>query len=339
VSDRLRVVVAGTGNAGLEHLREFHVHPGAQVVSIVDTDADRARSAVADLGFDCPVRSTLEEALDRDGPQAVVVATPNPLHAPMTEAAAAAGVHILLEKPVGLDNASIDAMLAAVREGGVLCQVNMILRWHPMIESIVRLRDSGALGTVHTVEADFIFGELEGSEPDWARTVAAGGSLHLYAGCHAYDQLEWLMGDAVDEVSAVSSRVSDRWEYDVTACAVMRFTRGGLGRATVTLEAAAPYQFGIRVFGTHGTVVNNTVCIPAEHEGEFVEHCTQRVDVTYLPFDRIAADFIANVANDTDSHAALEHTADLFRLAIDADTAAREHRVIHRPSPKSVVGA
>ena len=71
----------------------------------------------------------------------------------------------------------------------------MILRWHPMIQSIVRLREQGVLGEIHTVEADFVFGELEGSEPDWARTVADGGSLHLYAGCHAYDQLEWLIQD------------------------------------------------------------------------------------------------------------------------------------------------
>ena len=213
---------------------------------------------------------------------------------------------------------------------GVICQVNMILRWHPMIESIVGLRDEGALGEVHTVEADFIFGELEGSEPDWARTAANGGSLHLYAGCHAYDQLEWLMGDRVSEVSAVSSRRSDKWEYDVTASAVVRFARGGIGRATVTLEAAAPYQFGIRVFGTRGTVVNDMVCIPTEHGVEYAQHCTQRVDVTYLPFDRVGGRFPGKCLPRSRLYASLAHTADLFRLAIDADTAAREHRVVTR---------
>ena len=130
--------------------------------------------------------------------------------------------------------------------------------------------------------------------------------------------------------ASVSSRQSGQWEYDVTACAVLRFANGGLGRATVTLEAAAPYRFGIRVFGTHGTILNNTVCIPAEHGGEYIEHCTQQVDVTYLPFDRVATDFVQNVATGADSHAALEHTADLFRLAIDTDTAARRHQSIRR---------
>ena len=326
----LKVVVAGTGSAGFEHLREFGAHPGARVVGIVDPDAQRAEAVRAELGLDCPIRPSLEAALADDRPDAVVIATPNQLHPKMTEVAAAAGVHILLEKPAGLDNQAIDAMLSAVRRAGVLCQVNMILRWHPMIESIVRLRNEGALGHVHTVEADFIFGELEAREPDWARTTEGGGSLHLYAGCHAYDQLEWLMDDRVTEVSAVSSRQPGQWEYDVTACAVMRFANGGLGRATVTLEAAAPYRFGIRVFGTRGTILNNTICIPAVHGGEYVEHCAQQVDVTYLPFDRVADDFIQNVTTGADSHAALEHTADLFRLAIDTDTAAREHQVVRR---------
>ena len=102
-----------------------------------------------------------------------------------------------------------------------------------------------------------------------------------------------------------------------------------MGRATVTLEAAAPYKFGIRVFGTRGTVVDDMVCIPAEYGATFVEHCTQRVDVTYLPFDRVAADFIENVSTRRDSHATLERTADLFKLAIDTDRATRENVLIH----------
>ena len=236
------------------------------------------------------IRPSLTTDLD-----AVVIATPNSLHPAMTELAAVAGAHILLEKPVGLDNHAIDSMVRWCAQAGVLCQVNMILRWHPMIESIVRLRDEGALGDVHTVEADFIFGELEGSEPDWARTAADGGSLHLYAGCHAYDQVEWLMGDRVAEVSAVSSRRSGKWEYDVTSCAVMRFartarTRDGHARGCSSVPVRHPRVRYSRDDGErHGVH-------PDKHGAEYIEHCTQRVDVTYLPFDRVAADFIHNVA-------------------------------------------
>jgi UDP-N-acetyl-2-amino-2-deoxyglucuronate dehydrogenase len=326
----LRVAVAGIGNAGLEHLRAFGEHPGAQVRSIVNPDAGAAAAVRGELGLDCAIHESLDAALRDDELDAVVIATPNALHPAMAEAVARAGKHILLEKPAALDAASLDRMLAAVRAAGVICQVNMILRWHPMIESIVRLREEGVLGEIHTVEADFVFGELEGSEPDWARTVADGGSLHLYAGCHAYDQLEWLMQDQAVEVASVSGRRSPKWEYDVTACTILRFARGGIGRATVTLEAASPYHFGTRVFGTGATVIDNTVCVPGQHDDAFVEHCKERVDVTYLPFDRVAADFIENVASGRDSHAALEHTAGLFRLAMDADRAARDHTVERR---------
>jgi UDP-N-acetyl-2-amino-2-deoxyglucuronate dehydrogenase len=323
------VAVAGIGNAGSEHVRAFAVQPGAHVCGIVDADRPRALALCREVGLRCPVHATLDAALADGAVDAVVIATPNDSHASLAIAAARAGKHVLLEKPAAINAASLDATLEAVREAGVLCQVNMILRWHPMIESIVRLRDAEELGAVHTVEVDFVFGELEGAEPEWARTRAAGGSLHLYAGCHAYDQLEWLMGDRVSEIAVVSGRRSDRWEYDATAVVAARFARGGIGRATITLEAAAPYRFGVRVFGTRGTVVDNTVCIPAEHGTRFVEHSAQRVDVTYLPFERVAADFIENVAGGTrTSHASLDATARVFRLAIAAEASAAERRTV-----------
>jgi predicted dehydrogenase len=329
----LGVVVCGTGNAGLEHLRAFAALPDADVRAIVDSDSARGESAAASLGLDAPVCRSLAEARAGAGPgalDAVVVATPNDTHAGLTIEAARLGAHVLLEKPAAIEADDLELMVEEVERAGVLCQVNMILRWHPMIEAIVERRDAGDLGDVVCVEADFVFGELEGEEPDWARTVERGGSLHLYAGCHAYDQLEWLAGSRVVEVAAVSTRRSARWEYDVTACAIVRFASGAVGRATVTLEAAAPYRFGIRVFGALGTVVDNTICVPGPGGHEFVELCPERVDVTYLPFDRVAADFVANVRAGRDSHASLGRTADLFRLAIDAEGSARERRVVER---------
>jgi predicted dehydrogenase len=330
MSGRLGIAVCGTGNAGLEHLRAFAALPAADVRAIVDLDVGRGRAAASELGLPCPVFTSLAEAFDGADIDAVVVATPNDVHASTTVQAAQHGTHVLLEKPAAITEDDLDLMVDEVRRSGVHCQVNMILRWHPMIEAIVSARDAGELGEVFCVEADFVFGELEGDEPEWARTVAHGGSVHLYAGCHAYDQLEWLAGSRIVAVSSVSTRSSQRWEYDPTAATIVRFATGAIGRATVTLEAAAPYRFGVRVFGTRGTIVDNTICIPADREGRFAELCRERVDVTYLPFDRVAADFVANVQAGRDSHASLSRTADLFRLAIDAERAAREGRVIDR---------
>lgn len=326
----LGVAIAGAGNAGAEHVRAFATTPGAQVVAVVDPDVRRAHSVAAAANVTCSIHPDLTTALGDPAVQAVVIASPNHLHRDQTIATAQARRHILLEKPAALTGEDLHAMVSAVERAGVLCQVDMILRWHPMIQAIVTRRDAGDLGEVFCVEADFVFGEIEGAEPDWARTVASGGSLHLYAGCHAYDQLCWLMGDRVTQVSAVSTRRSARWEYDATTCVLVRFAHGGIGRATVTLEAAAPYRFGVRVFGTHATVVDNAISVPSEGAAEYVEICRERVDVTYLPFDRVAADFVRNVREGRASHAALARTVDIFELAIAADRAARERRVIDR---------
>ncbi len=330
MSDVLGVAVCGTGNAGFEHLREFGALANADVRAIVDIDLDRAASVARKLDLACPLYPSLAEAFAGSPIDAVIVASPNDLHASMTVEAARHGAHVLLEKPAAINRHDLDLILEEVGRAGVLCQVNMILRWHPMIEAIVAARDAGDLGEIFCVESDFIFGEIEGSEPDWARTAARGGSVHLYAGCHAYDQLEWLAGSRITELSAVSTRRRSGWEYDVTACTLVRFENGAIGRATITLEASAPYEFGIRVLGTRGTVVNNTICVPAGSDVAFTELCRERVDVTYLPFDRVAADFTANVLARHDSHASLARTVDLFRLALDAERAAATGKTVVR---------
>jgi predicted dehydrogenase len=330
VTRALGIAVAGLGNAGIEHARAFAAHPDAAVVALVDADPVRAASACEALGLEPTAIASYEAAIADPRVDAVVVATPNALHAEMTIAAAAAGKHVLLEKPAALDAASLAQMVDAVGAAGVVCHVDMVLRWHPLIESIVRLRDGGALGEVFAVEADFVFGELEGPEPDWARTVRGGGSLHLYAGCHAYDQLQWLAGDRIVEVSAVSTRRSPAWQYDVTASVLARFSRGAIGRATVTLEARAPYRFGVRVLGTRGTVVDDELCMPEETGATYRRHCDRRVDVSYLPFDRAADDFLHSVRTGQPSHAALERTADVFLLALDIERAARDRVVVAR---------
>jgi predicted dehydrogenase len=319
------LTVVGTGNSGAEFLRAFAGMRGVVVRSAVSRNTDRALGVLGQVGLACPVFATLEEALQDRGVDAVVIASPSDAHAPMTIASARAGKHILLEKPAALTEPDLDEMIVEVARAGVLCQVNMILRWHPMIEAIVRHRDAGDLGDVFAVEADFIFGEIEGAEPDWARSIEGGGSVHLYAGCHAYDQLCWLMDSSIHDLVAVSTRHSAIWEFDVTAMAIMQFANHGIGRATVTLEAAAPYHFGVRVFGTKATVVDNMMFVPTD-DGEVttVELCKERVDVTGLGFHRVAEDFVSNVRLGRASHASLSSTAEVFRWAIRAERDARQ---------------
>ena len=126
----LGVAIAGIGNAGHEPLRAFGALDWARVRAMVDLNGGRAAGVAADAGVECAIHRDLGAALADDEVDAVVIATPNSLHAAMTAAAARAGKHILLEKPAALDARSLEEMVAQVRRAGVLCQASMILRWH-----------------------------------------------------------------------------------------------------------------------------------------------------------------------------------------------------------------
>jgi len=189
----------------------------------------------------------LDDALRDTGVGAVVVASPSDLHEEQSVAAARAGRHVLLEKPVALTPEASTGCSSRSRTPAFLCQVDMILRWHPMVEAIVAARDRGDLGDLFCVEGDL----CSGSSRAPSRTGHAGRrrvQRPPHAGCHPYDQLAWLMGSPIVEVASVSTRRSPRWA--TTSPRSPRALRNvASGERRRRSRRASPYRFGIRVFG------------------------------------------------------------------------------------------
>jgi len=237
----LGIAVVGVGNAGFEHLRP-RATPRAHTcrpssMSIVH----EARRPATPLGLDCAVSSasTTRCVTPRRRRRRRVAERPP---RGQSVAAARAGA-LLLEKPVALTPEALDRMLVAVQDAGVLCQVDMILRWQPDGRGDRRSTRSRRLGDLFCVEADFVFGELEGAEPDWARGPTQGGKRPPPRRLPPLRPLAWLMARRSSR-SRPSRRGALPLGYDVTAITLVRFANGGVGRATTTLEAASPYRFG-----------------------------------------------------------------------------------------------
>jgi predicted dehydrogenase len=292
-------------------------------------DAAHAQRRLAELAVDAPVYARYEECLAHPGVEAVVIATPNDLHADQVVAAAQAGKAVLVEKPAALTLEELDRVGRAVREAGVVCQVNMILRFHPMFEAALERVRAGELGDVYYVEGEMLYGELEIPEPDWERTASSGRNIQLAVGCHAFDQVLRLAGREPVEVLGVSTRRKESWEFDPVSTVLIRFEGGVLGRVTTNLEAQMPYAFNLRVFGTRGTIVNNAICIPQGSSAEFRPLTDAPVEVEALPFDRSAAAFAETVRGGGLGRAPFEDARRTFELAIAADRACVEGHPIH----------
>jgi predicted dehydrogenase len=238
----MKVAVLGLGSAGARHAH-----------NLLDLGHEVA-------GFD-PGPVALPEGVMRVdslesatvGASAVIVASPNSLHAEQAVACLERGKPVLVEKPLAVTIAEAESILAAEESAGVICGVAMNLRFHPGILELKRLLDEEALGAVRFVQASFGYDlRLWHPESDYRTGYSAradlGGGIVLDA-IHELDYLLWLLGP-VSTVSAELDHVSDL-EIDVedVAVAVLRFKSGAIG--AVDLNFFEPtYRRGCLLVGS-----------------------------------------------------------------------------------------
>lgn len=248
----VRVGIIGSGNIARNHVEGYQA-AGAEIVGLVDIDA----AVLARRSLEWRVERTFTEVgelLALPGLDAVSVCTPNAAHAPATIAAAAAGLHVLCEKPISLSLAEADAMIDACRDAGVLLQVDHHLRSNPSVERMHAIIASGELGRITFVRLR--------QAHDWAglpevpfgfRTAAlAGGGTLLDNGCHLFDLARFLAGD-VDEVFARVATLKFEAEVEDTAAVSLRFGSGALG-SIETAWTSTGWDQSFLVDGTAGTL-------------------------------------------------------------------------------------
>jgi predicted dehydrogenase len=246
-----RVGVIGVGGIAKSHVAGYRA-VGVEVAAICDLDpmtlADRQR----EWGVERMYTDYLEMLAD-PGIDAVSICTPNSSHHPMTLAAAAAGKHILCEKPVSLDLAQGAEMIAACADAGVVFQVCHHLRSWASAARTKAMIDNGDLGAITAIRLR--------QAHDWGGNgvrgvfglkASSGGGTLLDNGCHLFDLARFFGGD-VESIFARIARLQYDIEVEDTAHASLAFRAGTLG----TIETAwtsTGYDEGFWVYGTEGSL-------------------------------------------------------------------------------------
>ena len=173
-----------------------------EVVAIGSRDADRAAEAAAQLGI-ARSHGSYEDVLADEGVEAVYIPLPNHLHAEWTERAAAAGKHVLCEKPLGLGVAEVEGMIEACRAAGVLLMEAFMYRLHPLWQRTHELVADGTIGELRAIQARFTYCNLD---PTNIRNIADyGGGAVMDIGCYPINVARWFFGGEPDSVSAAVS--------------------------------------------------------------------------------------------------------------------------------------
>jgi predicted dehydrogenase len=177
-ADTIGVGIIGSGGIALaNHLPGFAHAPGAKVVALCDSNPavlERARTAT---GIDA-VHADYHELIARKDVQAVVIATPNHVHAPIAKAAVAAGKHVLCEKPLALSHAEALEMLRAAEAAGVRHMTAFTYRFVPAMVYVAYLAASGVLGRIYHVRVQR-FQDWGHRALGWRQVQALAGSGEL----------------------------------------------------------------------------------------------------------------------------------------------------------------
>lgn len=236
----LRAAVIGAGFIGLDHAAAYAADPDAELVALVDPEVDRAAAAAAKHG--APAYPSVAAMIDGSAPDVVSVCVPTALHLPVVREVAAAGLHVLLEKPMAASVADCDAIDAACRTAGVTLMVGLTHRFHRELIEARELIAAGAIGRPTIVQDAFAFGE-HGPWPAWYydRDLSGGGEL-MHDAVHLVDRLAWLIDSPIVEVyGRTTTGVRGIAGVEDGGVAVLTFADGAIGSLFV-FEANHPLR-------------------------------------------------------------------------------------------------
>jgi predicted dehydrogenase len=257
-----KVGIVGYGWAAQAHLAAINAGPLARVTALCSSRPLDSEALSRQHGYPLKVYRHLDALLADPEINVVSLCSYHRDHPAQAIAAARAGKHLIVEKPVALSLADLRAVETAVREAGVRFCVCFELRFSAQFRAIRSLLDRGLLGELHYGEVDYYHGIGPWYRQfEWAASREGGGSSLLEAGCHALDALLLCLGDEVEEVFTYGSKSRHAtyapYEYSSTTTTVLKFKNGAAGKCASVLDCWQPYYFHTHLVGSEGSLLDN----------------------------------------------------------------------------------
>lgn len=232
----LRIAVLGAGMIGRRHIQTILALPEvAELAAVADPVANPAQFQLGGAAW----FTDAQAMLDSVQPEAVIIATPNDLHAQQGQLCCDRGIHFLVEKPVTASLEDAGALVRAVEQSGVKTLVGHHRRYLAAVEEAKRVIAGGELGTL--VAASVMWATRKPDDyflADW-RTKAGGGPLLINA-IHEIDLLRYLCGE-IRLVSGLQSHAMRGFAVEDSAAALFQFDNGCLGTLTLTDAGLSPW--------------------------------------------------------------------------------------------------
>ncbi len=250
---RVKIGVLGAGRTGrVPALNLASRIPEAGLGGVADLRIDAAKSAAEACGG--AAVDDYRRLLQDKSIHAVAICSSTDTHARLVEEAAAAGKHVFCEKPLDLDPGRIRSCLDAVHRAGVHLQVGFNRRFDPHFAGVRERVAAGEIGVPHILRIT-----SRDPQPPPRDYIPVSGGLFLDMAIHDFDMARYLLGDEIEEVSAVGSVLVDRTIGEAgdvdTAITTLRFKSGALGAIDNSRKSVYGYDQRLEVFGSGGCVM------------------------------------------------------------------------------------
>jgi predicted dehydrogenase len=281
----LKIGIVGLGWVAGAHIETFKNVKGARVVGVSSRRTLDPAQLEAQYGIPLQTYPTYEAMLADPAIDAIDICTPHPFHADQAVAAANAGKHLMIEKPIALSWNDALRVRDAIKANGVKAMVCLEVRYSAQF-TLARSVVQGLLGDIHYAEVDYYhgIGPWYGQYP-WNIKKDMGGSSLLTAGVHALDILLMVMKSPVVEVTALGTTSKSEYftpyEYPTSTVTLLKFENGAIGKCASITDCLQPYYFHSHLVGSHGSLLDtklHTTKLPGMIKTEWSSLATHPID-------------------------------------------------------------
>jgi myo-inositol 2-dehydrogenase / D-chiro-inositol 1-dehydrogenase len=251
----IKIAILGAGFISEIHCESYHRFvPDAEVVAVYTRNAEKAQSFAQKHGIS-QWYNDLDAIIQSSGADVIDICLPNFLHADATLKAAAAGKHIIIEKPLAVTLEEADAMISACKKAGVKLMYAEELCFAPKYERVRQMVNEGAIGEIYMLKQSE---KHSGPHSDWFYDInLAGGGVLMDMGCHGIAWFRWMLKNArAKSVYATMSTVlhKQRTKAEDNSVVIIEFENGVTGLVENSWAKHGGMDDRSEVYGTGGVV-------------------------------------------------------------------------------------
>ncbi|MEH7235727.1 Gfo/Idh/MocA family protein [Bacillus sp. JJ1562] len=256
MTNKLKIGIVGSGSIANTHIKSIIEVPSAELVAVYSRNKETVQK-LADT-YNLKAYTDYEDFLKNAGIDMVAIVTPSGTHAELGIAAAKAGKHVIVEKPIDITIERTNQLIEACKQANVTLSCIFQHRFDEAIQDIKKVLNEGEFGqlnfgaartTIYRSQEYYDSGAWRGT---WE--LDGGGAL-INQSIHYIDLLLYVMGPVEEVYAYTATRAHERIEVEDIAVATVKFKSGALGLIEGNTTAYPGFSTTLDIFGTNGSVI------------------------------------------------------------------------------------